>query len=306
MNHLADLDNEELLRMFELFAPDTEIRQELLRRMQDAAETHCRMGAPCPLHYGQVHGQEASELRKGIEILQTTFGSEGWDSASICEKLQEFLDRVDARDSLAFEEKNTNWEDPIATQPGESLIESVNKARELCNRKWAFEKKERSDQELLYLYMYSNSQEDEQFTPAERARIRDILNGLASFDKYASSSVPMPKPPQSIDDRVKKLELALDQMQRKFNSYRETSVRNADVIDEEFANLIRRTHDLRAWHESLVQHTQKRLDKIFYGHNRHVLQAPPSEQAPGWARRRAQDVRSWAKSRQTAKLRGCR
>lgn len=245
MNHLSDFDNDELLDMFEL-ERDAEFRQELLRRMQDAAETHCRMGVACPLHDDQVHGQEASELRKQLEFFlevdiysidETTIDVIGPIKAA----LQKILDSVDARDSLAFEE-NTNWEDPIATQPGESLIDNVNKTRakdaeevakklvnlsdlelrrlyaqsvlfpgtiqftdeqreriakmiadierervdrvlesrlarfnskearteeetfKLCNRKWAFEKKERSDQELLYQYMCSNSQEDVQFT----------------------------------------------------------------------------------------------------------------------------------------------
>lgn len=49
----------------------------------------------CPEH-NFVHGAEAEELRKGVEKLLT----DGADVSFI--DLQRLLDRVDARDSLAF------------------------------------------------------------------------------------------------------------------------------------------------------------------------------------------------------------
>ena len=57
----------------------------------------------CPEH-GFIHGKEAEELREGIEsILQSrdeyTAGAE-----DILEDLRMLLDRVDARDSLAWRE----------------------------------------------------------------------------------------------------------------------------------------------------------------------------------------------------------
>lgn len=264
MNHLSDFDNAELLDMFSLLVSNgtksplpeeeeknlLEIQRELLRRMQDAEETHCRMGVACPLHDGQVHGQEASELRKQLEFFievdiysidETTIDVIGPVKAA----LQKILDSVDARDSLAFEEQNTDWENPIVTQPGESLIDNVNKTR-----------------------------------------AKDV------------EEVATP-----LEDRVKKLELALDQMQQRHNQAVLTGNKNTVILSDE---LHQRTNDLRTWHKSLVQYTEKRLHKIFYGHNRHVLQAPQSEQAPGWAKRRAQAIRTWAKPRYVAKIRGCK
>lgn len=53
----------------------------------------------CPVHEGQVHGGEASELRRGVEELL----DEGTGQISR-RALQRLLDQVDARDSLAHEE----------------------------------------------------------------------------------------------------------------------------------------------------------------------------------------------------------
>ena len=61
----------------------------------------CRVyGEPCPEH-GFIHGAEANELREGIEaILETDCDVE--DVEGIRRALQRLLDRVDARDSLAY------------------------------------------------------------------------------------------------------------------------------------------------------------------------------------------------------------
>lgn len=113
-NTLADLENDELLDLFreeteEYFAEFPkryeDARTELLRRMTVAQESHCRMGIACPLHEGQVHGQEASELRtkleKYIECIDVVE-----NGSDVVKALQEILDSTDARDSLAFEQKN--------------------------------------------------------------------------------------------------------------------------------------------------------------------------------------------------------
>lgn len=117
MNHLSDLDNEELLqgyaqlsgKLMQRYLSEEEqtqlreMRGELLRRMTAAAESHCRMGVACPQHDGQVHGQEASELRTKLEeYIEDINVPER--SADVSE-LQRILDSTDARDSLAFEER---------------------------------------------------------------------------------------------------------------------------------------------------------------------------------------------------------
>jgi hypothetical protein len=58
----------------------------------------------CPMHGDQVHGREAEQLRKGIEeILARPHQRDG--APSVDRQLQALLDRVDARDSLAYLER---------------------------------------------------------------------------------------------------------------------------------------------------------------------------------------------------------
>jgi len=66
----------------------------------------------CPIEnvfcekHGFVHGKEAEELRAGIEIIQQ---EEYWDvdvqATDVFDALRKLLDRVDARDSLAWREE---------------------------------------------------------------------------------------------------------------------------------------------------------------------------------------------------------
>lgn len=58
---------------------------------------------PCPVH-GFVHGAEAEELRKGIEQIMKHDG----DEYGFRRSLQALLDKVDARDSLAYLEAKKN------------------------------------------------------------------------------------------------------------------------------------------------------------------------------------------------------
>jgi hypothetical protein len=119
-NTLADLENDELLDLFreesdEYFAEFPkryeDIRTELLRRMTAAQESHCRMGVACPLHEGQVHGQEASELRSKLEKYIEYLNSMKWNimevGIDVPSELQEILDSTDARDALAYEEETS-------------------------------------------------------------------------------------------------------------------------------------------------------------------------------------------------------
>jgi hypothetical protein len=68
----------------------------------------------CPVHGFAKHGKEAEELRAGIEkIINEHCGAlDGSDPSryeeateDMCDDLQALLDRVDARDSLAYLER---------------------------------------------------------------------------------------------------------------------------------------------------------------------------------------------------------
>jgi hypothetical protein len=72
----------------------------------------CRVGVPCQEHSGVVHGQEAEELRKGIERILEEETTDDMASA-----LRELLDSVDARDSLSFLEARK----ALARKPRKSL-----------------------------------------------------------------------------------------------------------------------------------------------------------------------------------------
>lgn len=58
----------------------------------------------CPDH-NFVHGAEAEELRKGVErIINSIDGDERYYGDELVGRFQTLLDRVDARDSLAYRE----------------------------------------------------------------------------------------------------------------------------------------------------------------------------------------------------------
>ncbi len=69
----------------------------------------CVVGLPCGRHGGAVHGQEAEELRAGVEqILRDTADARDDEASFVLAELRRslvfLLDRVDARDSLSFRE----------------------------------------------------------------------------------------------------------------------------------------------------------------------------------------------------------
>jgi hypothetical protein len=71
----------------------------------------CLIGVPCEKHGGMIHGQEAEELRAGVEqILRNTAHVNEDDEPSVFHDMRKslifLLDRIDARDSLAFREAN--------------------------------------------------------------------------------------------------------------------------------------------------------------------------------------------------------
>jgi hypothetical protein len=91
------------------------LAQDFAKALVQLADT-CAVGLPCATHEGVRHGQEAEELRAGIEqILSNTTSVRGDEAAVVLKALRKslifLLDNVDARDSLAFRENQT--------QPGE-------------------------------------------------------------------------------------------------------------------------------------------------------------------------------------------
>ena len=75
----------------------------------DQPGTLCVIGTPCDRHEGVVHGQEAEELRRGIEQILGNIGEVGQREAGLVlanvrKSLNFLLDHIDARDSLAFRE----------------------------------------------------------------------------------------------------------------------------------------------------------------------------------------------------------
>ena len=67
----------------------------------------CVVGLPCVKHGGAIHGQEAEELRAGVEqILKNTSDVDDVAAPDVLRSLRKslifLLDRIDARDSLAF------------------------------------------------------------------------------------------------------------------------------------------------------------------------------------------------------------
>jgi hypothetical protein len=72
-------------------------------------QNFCVMGLPCEKHCDVIHGQEAQELRAGVEqILANTSVVEDDDAPDVLRSMRKslifLLDRVDARNSLAFRE----------------------------------------------------------------------------------------------------------------------------------------------------------------------------------------------------------
>lgn len=60
----------------------------------------------CPVHRYQRHGKEAEELRSGVEAIIGEF--RGYPHAEVdmvCGVLQALLNRIDARDPLAYIER---------------------------------------------------------------------------------------------------------------------------------------------------------------------------------------------------------
>lgn len=76
---------------------------EALVQIADA----CVVGLPCARHGGEVHGREAEELRAGVEQILGNTADVSDDEATfvlaeVRRSLIFLLDRIDARDSLAF------------------------------------------------------------------------------------------------------------------------------------------------------------------------------------------------------------
>ena len=80
----------------------------------------CVVGLPCARHSGVIHGQEAEELRAGVEqILKNTDDVREDEAAFVLAEQRNalifLLDRIDARDSLAFREATDPSKDNAAS-----------------------------------------------------------------------------------------------------------------------------------------------------------------------------------------------
>lgn len=82
-------------------------RRMLRQELKGATGKDCSFGSRCEEHGGIVHGREAEELRKGIEFLIEKVSVKSLGVLYVSKnELEKLLDRVDARDSLAFVEKD--------------------------------------------------------------------------------------------------------------------------------------------------------------------------------------------------------
>lgn len=90
------------------FEDAVEVARDFAETIDKLAEC-CVIGVRCDRHGGAVHGQEAEELRAGVEqILKNTSDVEDDEAPDVLRALRKslifLLDRIDARDSLAFRE----------------------------------------------------------------------------------------------------------------------------------------------------------------------------------------------------------
>jgi len=90
-------------------AAASQFAQRFAEALVQLAEA-CPTGFPCAKHGGAVHGQEAEELRSGIEqIVGNIADVKRSDAvatlASTRKSLQFLTDRIDARDSLVYLDK---------------------------------------------------------------------------------------------------------------------------------------------------------------------------------------------------------
>lgn len=60
----------------------------------------------CTVHDNVTHGREAEELRAGVERILSDHHGDCTSMRLIRRQLQALLDRVDARDSLAYVERH--------------------------------------------------------------------------------------------------------------------------------------------------------------------------------------------------------
>jgi hypothetical protein len=96
----------------------------------------------------------------------------------------------------------------------------------------------------------------------------------------------------SLQKQIDELNQQLSALKRKYwissGAALDVSLEHTKAINE----LNRRTLELHDQDFSI----NRRVNRIFRAHNRHVLSTvEPRKQAPGWARNKARDRRTWAK-----------
>jgi hypothetical protein len=108
---LSSGDFEEIVAVARDYLQGTPVDPEVLPRAFAEATVKladgCVIGVRCARHCGAVHGQEAEELRAGIaQILGNTSDVDDAAAPDVLRLLRKslifLLDRIDARDSLAF------------------------------------------------------------------------------------------------------------------------------------------------------------------------------------------------------------
>lgn len=121
---------------------DAALTRDFARALVQAADT-CLIGVACDKHGGEIHGREAEELRAGVEQIINTVAQVHDDDSlfglgETRRALIVLLDRVDARDSLAFREATDGADDVDAKVEALPCRDDDEAYRERCAGRRAF------------------------------------------------------------------------------------------------------------------------------------------------------------------------
>lgn len=99
----------------------------------------------------------------------------------------------------------------------------------------------------------------------------------------------------SLQKQIEELHRRLAELTNKQTKVSQLAFSNADALSKIIPSI--NVLDIRTFelHDRDVS-INRRLNRVFRAHNRHVLSTvEPRKQAPGWARNKARDQRTWAK-----------
>ena len=94
-------EHQVILRLIEMAMRSARAEGEVADLETELKEARTR----CTVHNDSIHGAEAEELRRGLEDILKNEVDEGLAVGVTVGTIQDLLDRVDARDSLAFLER---------------------------------------------------------------------------------------------------------------------------------------------------------------------------------------------------------